>query len=75
MKKKPLKPIEANTFKKICALPRDNLDSKGYWIMIDEGQVTITKQNLGEMPTAQIHIPKAQFDRMARWYVTGRAGK
>lgn len=70
-----LKPIEARTFKDICSLPRDNLDSKGFWILVDEGEITITKQNFGESLIAQITVPKAQFDRMVRWYFTGRAGK
>lgn len=43
--------------------------------MIDEGRITITKQNSGEAPTEQIHVPKSQFDRMVRWYFTGRASK
>lgn len=73
--KKKLKPIEARTFKELCSLPTDNVNAKGFWMMVDEGVVTITKQNLGEAPTSQIDVPRAQFDRMVRWYVTGRAGK
>jgi hypothetical protein len=73
--KRVVKPIDARTLEDICSMPRDTLDSKGFWIMVDEGRITITQQNVGESPTAQIHVPKAQFDRMARWYVTGKASK
>lgn len=74
-KRKRLKPIEARTFKQICSLPRDNLDYKNFWFMVDEGQVTLTAQKIGEAPTSQISIPRAVFDRMARWYLTGKASK
>ena len=75
-KRKPkLKPIEARTFKQVCALSRDNLDTKGHWILIDGNDVCLTAQVLGKAPTNSMRIARREFDRLARWYVTGRAGK
>lgn len=71
-KAKRLAPINARTHKQIRSLPRDNLDSRDFWILFDEQTVTIAKQKSGEEPTAWIQIPRGQFARMARWYVTGR---
>lgn len=73
--KKKLKPIEARTFKQICSLPRDNIDAKGFWMMLDVGKVTIAQQKAGEPAKVMLTMPRAQFERMARWYMTGRAGK
>lgn len=75
MKRKPkLKPIEARTFGQICSLPRDGYDTKNFWILIDNGIVICQQQN-GKPSTNTMKIPRAEFDRMARWYVTGKAGK
>ena len=66
-----LTPIEARTFKQICSLPRDNLDTSGHWIQLDVGEVTIAKQKGGEAAKVMLTVPRAQFDRMVRWYMTG----
>jgi hypothetical protein len=73
-KARKLRPIEARTFKQICSLPRDGYDTKNFWILIDGGIVICEQQN-GKESTNSMTIPRAEFDRLARWYVTGRAGK
>lgn len=73
-KRKRLKPIEARTFEQVCTLPRDGYDTKHFWILID-GDIVICEQEFGKAPTATMKIKRAEFDRMARWYVTGRATK
>ncbi len=72
-KRKRLRPIDARTFAQICKLPRDGYDTKGHWILLDSGTVCLTAQVTGNAPTGQLTIPRAEFDRMARWYLTGRA--
>jgi hypothetical protein len=72
--KKRLRPIEARTFNQVCSLPRDGYDTKHFWILID-GDIVITEQMDGEPSTNQMTIPRAEFDRIARWHVTGRATK
>lgn len=74
-KSRRLKPIDARTVNQLCSLQRDNLDFKGFWILTDGNEITICQQKTGETPKATISIPKAVFDRMARWYVTGKATK
>lgn len=73
--KKRKRPIDARTFKDVCALTRDNIDSKHFWLMIDGGDVVIAEQTNGEALKNKLSIPRAEFDRLARWYVTGRATK
>lgn len=75
MKPKKIAPIEARKFNQICTLPRDNLDAGGFWIQLDEGVVTIAKQKPGEPCENSMDIPRSAFDRLARWYVTGKATK
>lgn len=66
-----MRPIEARTFKKICALKRDNLSARDFWLQLDEGTVTLAKQRNGGPAEMMMEIPRAQFDRLVRWYVTG----
>ena len=73
-RRKKLKPIEARTFKQVCKLPRDNLNTRGHWILID-GDVVLAAQRNGQPATNSMRIPRSEFDRMARWYVTGKASK
>lgn len=70
-----MKPIDAKTFSQICKLSLDNLSTRGHWLLIDEGRVVLAKQKAGEPCEAKIEVPKAEFDRMVRWYVTGRPTK
>jgi len=75
MKRKPtLKPIDARTFDQVCSLTRDGYDTKHFWILID-GDIVICEQMQGKESTNSLKIPRSEFDRLARWYVTGRAGK
>lgn len=73
--KHKIRPIDARTFKQVCALPRDNLSTKHFWILLDGPYVIICEQMDGKPVTGRLSIPRAQFNRMARWYVTGKAGK
>lgn len=67
-----MKPIEANTLNKVCKLKRDNLSTKNFWILLDGGtHIVICKQVVGKPSEGSLTIPKSQFDRLVRWYVTG----
>ena len=70
---KKLRPIQARTFKQVCSLPRDNLSTKDFWILIDHPHVVICQQRTGEPAKGSLSIPRAQFDRLVRWYITGKA--
>jgi len=67
-----LTPKEAKTFKQICKLPRDNISYGDYWTIIDEKEITIVKQTVGEEPKEKICIPRFIFERFANWYNTGK---
>ena len=68
-------PRTANTNTKLCALKRDNVDRRGYWILVAENSVTICKQNRGESPTQEINIPKSILNEFVDWYLTGETKK
>ena len=68
-----LAPIEAKTFSQICRLPRDNYDTAGYWILVDQKTIHFAEQRNGEIATQKMAIPKREFDRLVRWYMTGSA--
>lgn len=69
--KKPPTPIEADTVTKVCAMPRDNVDWGGFWMLSDGYMVSIVQQKRGEPASAKISVPKRTFDRFIRWYTTG----
>jgi hypothetical protein len=71
-KTKKLAPIEASTHDQICSIPRDNLSAGDYWLLIDEGGVVMCEQPLGQAATAKIEMPRRQFNRLVRWYMTGK---
>lgn len=68
----PITPRTANTTKKLISMKRDNIDYKGFWILVDEDGVCITEQNVGEKPKASIRIPKTVFNRLVKFYETGK---
>lgn len=74
-KAKKLKPIEARTFDQICSLPRDGYDTKRFWLLVNIGTVTLCEQQNGKPSTNTMELPRAEFDKLVRWYVTGRAAK
>lgn len=73
--KKVKAPIECKTFNDICNMPRDNLTLKDFWILTDGYEVTLARQKLGHEAEEIISIPKAVFNKFARWYMTGRMVK
>lgn len=65
---KKYSPRTANTNDKVCSLRRDNAAYGEYWILVDEDQLTIVKQKLGESPTESITLDKATFNKMIAFY-------
>lgn len=70
-----LKPIEARTLKQMCSLKEDNIATHDWWILLNEGSITICNQASGESAKDSISIPRHIFDKFARWYVTGSKKK
>jgi len=71
-KDSPRAPRMARTNRQIRALARDNVSTRDYWILVDEGSVTISKQRSGQTRTEHVTISRAAFDRFVDWYNTGR---
>ena len=71
---KKLTPMKARTDGQLCKLPRDNADLGDWCLIVGGATIWITEQELGKSPTQEIDIPRAVFDKMVRWYVTGSKG-
>ena len=65
---KKYSPRTANTNDKVCSLRRDNASYGDYWILVQEDELTITKQSPGENPEASISLDKATFNKMIAFY-------
>lgn len=69
---KRMRPRDARSLNQICSMPRDNMECRGFWMMLNgDGtcSVTITAQRVGESPTQQINIPRRVFDLFVDWYM------
>jgi len=66
-----LTPMKAKTEQEICELPRDNADLGDWCLIVGESLIWITEQEMGKSPEQEIDVPRAVFDKMVRWYVTG----
>ena len=49
-------------------LNSDNMSTENYWILLNEHDITLCEQSLGESPKNQIHIKKRQFNKIIDWY-------
>jgi hypothetical protein len=65
-------PIELRTEAQLIKAPRDNLSTPNYWLLVGPSEVTLCQQRNGEESTGTLTIPRREFDRLARWYVTGK---
>ena len=66
-----MKPRDANTLKKVCSMPRDNVCYGGYWVVSTEIDVTIAKQKSGEPCEQSVSLPRSVVNRFVDWYNTG----
>ena len=64
-------PQQATTTTKLCAIPRDNVSYRDFWMIVDEVRVTIAQQENGARAKSMTTIPRATFDRFVTWYTTG----
>ena len=70
-KKKPRTPRQATTHDQICDLPRDNWVVGDYWMMLQEGEVTLAHQKNGEPAQFMVNIPRRVWHAFIRAYETG----
>jgi hypothetical protein len=76
---KLLAPANVHSMDEICALRRDNMDTRGGWIILNgPHEVAVVNQNPGEESTGTVHFSRRAFARLARWFLkpqrTLRAG-
>lgn len=62
-------PMAAKTERQHLRLRTDNTETEKYWFLINEEEVTICEQKNGEVATNSIKIPKADFNKIVRWYI------
>lgn len=65
---KKLTPRTANSMDKLCSLKRDNTSLGDYWCSVDEVQVHLARQKIGEDATEMISIPKRVFNFFMEFY-------
>lgn len=65
-------PQQARTEKAMLSLARDNIGGKDWWFILDPFEVVICNQRSGEEPTGKVRLRRRDFDRLVRWYTTGR---
>lgn len=68
MKKKQLRPRDCRNLDEVCKLRTDHHDIKGAWILFDGYTLSMKKQNMGEVPTEEIHFTRADFNRLVDWW-------
>lgn len=66
--RKRLTPRTASTINEICALRRDNVGTKHFWILVETGQVVIAEQTSGQPPKWSVSIPKRVFNKFVDFY-------
>lgn len=64
-------PRKAKTTDQIVKQNRDNVEHGDYAILIDENNIYLNKQKMGEPASEKICIPRAVFDSFVDWYERG----
>lgn len=68
-----MRPYNCKTFEEVCALRRDNKGTGDFWMITDGNIVTICAQKFGEKSTAEVNVPRAEFNRLVSWYMSEQA--
>lgn len=64
-------PRMAETLSEIAALDRDNIDIGFYWIVMEEGTVSMARQIPGQPAEKVLTVPRPIFNQFIDWYNTG----
>lgn len=63
------RPFDCKNTDDCCELRRDSFDAGDFWILTDGFNVSIHEQKLGEHSKQTISVPRAEFNRLIRWYM------
>lgn len=69
MSDKTLSPSQVRTERHLLSLRRDNKTAGDFWMLVGEDQVTLCHQAVGNPPVGDVTIPRAEFNRLLRWYL------
>lgn len=58
------------SFAMLCKMRRDNYSTRDHWLLTDGSEVTLCKQRNGEPAEASISMPRSEFNRLVRFYIT-----
>lgn len=64
-------PRDAITLDEICQLDRDNVDAGDFWMILDDGTVTLAEQPAGQKLKTKVIVPREAFNVFVDWYNTG----
>ena len=65
-------PIDVKTYSQVLALPQSVKETKNAWILVENKEIHLYKQKVGEKSTENITLNKNDFDKLVRWYVFGK---
>ena len=68
--KEMLRPSKIMTFAQVLNLRRDTFTTDNGWILIQRNDVIIARQQSGYSVEAMVSLPKREFDKMVRFYLT-----
>jgi len=62
-------PIDAFTEKDRLRLREDNTATENYWLLLNDGHVTLANQKSGQAKAWWAQIPRKEWDKIVKWYI------
>jgi hypothetical protein len=64
-----MKPKDVKTFKDVCKLKRDHMDTKTAWILFNNpNELVIANQIIGQKPTGEVSLSRQEFQKFVDWW-------
>ncbi len=62
-------PIDARNEKDRLRLREDNIATENYWLLLNDGHVTLANQRSGQSKAWWAQIPRKEWDKIVKWYI------
>ena len=62
-------PIDARNEKGRLRLREDNTSTENYWLLLNDGHITLANQRSGENMVWWAQIPRKEWDKIVKWYM------